>query len=93
MFSEKSSLQIIHKYAFFKCNSLTSFNFPPSMICIEDRAFQKCSKLANINVPPSIESIGYSAFDGVSIKNVEIPLSIKNIDGYAFLNPTKVKRV
>lgn len=95
VFGENSRLKTICSSAFFQCESLPEFNIPPSAEYIGDRAFEYCSNLSMINIPPSIQSIGYAAFHGdkkfVS-QIVEIPLSVKSIDGYAFLQPITVKR-
>lgn len=52
----------IHKYAFWRCNSLTSVIIPDGVTSIGDDAFGNCANLATVKIPNSVTEIGSSAF-------------------------------
>ena len=57
-----TSNDIIGKYAFRDCSSLTSVNIPSSVTSIGMNAFRDCSSLTSVNIPSSVTSIGEWAF-------------------------------
>ena len=59
-----TSNDIISKYSFLGCHSLTSVNIPSSVKYIGQGAFQDCSSLTSINIPSSVTWIGWDAFSG-----------------------------
>ena len=58
-----TSNDIIGKFAFRNCNSLTSVIIPSSVTEIGEYAFYYCSSLASINIPSSVTTIGGYAFE------------------------------
>ena len=58
-----TSNDIIGKYAFRDCSSLTSVNIPSNVTEIGEDAFYYCSSLTSVNIPSSVTSIGMNAFD------------------------------
>ena len=80
-----TSNDIIGKYAFRDCSSLTSVNIPSSVTSIGMNAFYKCSSLTSINIPSSVTEIGEYAFQQCSsLTSVDIPSSVTEIRKYAF---------
>ena len=57
-----TSNDIIGKWAFWRCSSLTSVNIPSSVTTIGDAAFGGCSSLTSVNIPSSVTTIGDAAF-------------------------------
>ena len=80
-----TSNDIISKYSFLGCHSLTSVNIPSSVKYIGQGAFQDCSSLTSINIPSSVTWIGWDAFSGCSsLTSVNIPSSVTEIEGAVF---------
>ena len=78
-----TSNDIIGKYAFYGCRSLTSVNIPSSVTYIGERAFSGCRSLTSVNIPSSVTEIGMWVFSGCrSLTSVNIPSSVTRI-GYA----------
>ena len=68
-----TSNDIIGKYAFECCTSLTSVNIPSSVIYIGYNAFDGCTSLTSVNIPSSVTAIGYQAFkDCNSLKSIYV---------------------
>lgn len=59
-----SSVNVICKYAFSGCSSLTNITIPNSVTRIGDSAFAYCSLLTSATIPSSVKSIGFDAFSG-----------------------------
>lgn len=57
---------------------------PKGMTSIESSAFYQCSSLSNIYMPITLVSIGASAFEGTSIKEVTIPTRVEKVASNAF---------
>ena len=82
-----TSNDIIGKYAFCGCSSLTSVIIPSSVTEIEKYAFWGCSSLINVNISSSVTEIGEDAFENCSsLTSVNIPSSVTSIGMYAFYN-------
>ena len=78
-----TSNDIIGKYAFRGCSSLTSVNIPSSVTSIEWYSFGDCSSLTSVNIPSSVTEIGGCAFWYCSsLTSVNIPSGVTRI-GYA----------
>jgi hypothetical protein len=82
-----TSNDIIGKYAFYGCRSLTSVNIPSSVTYIGERAFSGCRSLTSVNIPSSVTEIGMWVFSGCSsLTSVNIPSSVTRIGYAAFEN-------
>ena len=80
-----TSNDIIGKYAFRDCKSLTSVIIPSSVTEIREYAFDGCISLKNVNIPSSVTEIGCGAFGGCSsLTSVNIPSSVTSIGTRAF---------
>lgn len=80
-----TSNDIIGKYAFRDCKSLTSVIIPSSVTEIREYAFYYCSSLTSVNIPSSLASIGCGIFLGCSsLTSVDIPSSVTEIGESAF---------
>ena len=80
-----TSNDIIGKYAFCGCSSLTSVIIPSSVTEIGEDAFYYCSSLTSVNIPSSVTSIGMNAFYKCSsLTSINIPSSVTEIGEYAF---------
>ncbi|CDA43017.1 cell surface protein [Prevotella sp. CAG:5226] len=80
-----TSNDIIGKYAFCGCSSLTSVIIPSSVTEIEKYAFWGCSSLINVNISSSVTEIGEDAFENCSsLTSVNIPSSVTEIGKDAF---------
>ena len=89
-----TSNDIIGKYAFRDCKSLTSVIIPSSVTEIREYAFDGCSSLINVNIPSSVTEIGCGAFSGChSLTSVNIPSSVTSIGKYAFFYCSGLKSI
>ncbi len=80
-----TSNDIIGKYAFRDCKSLTSVIIPSSVTRIGEHAFWGCSSLASVNIPSSVTRIGDEAFKSCrSLTSVDIPSSVTQIESGVF---------
>ena len=80
-----TSNDIIGKYAFCGCSSLTSVIIPSSVTEIEKYAFWGCSSLTSVNIPSSVTVIEYGTFGNCSsLISVKIPSNVTEIGEFAF---------
>ena len=80
-----TSNDIIGKYAFRDCKSLTSVIIPSSVTKIEGGTFYFCTSLTSVNIPSSVTSIGTRAFWCCwFLASVKIPSSVTEIECGAF---------
>ena len=79
-----TSNDIIGKYAFCDCSSLTSVIIPSSVTEIGEYAFYNCISLKSVNIPSSVTEIGEYAFGDCSLTSVNIPSSVTEIGDGAF---------
>uniref|UniRef100_UPI004024F7E4 leucine-rich repeat domain-containing protein n=1 Tax=Prevotellamassilia timonensis TaxID=1852370 RepID=UPI004024F7E4 len=76
---------IIGKFAFRDCDSLTSVIIPSSVTEIGFAAFVGCSSLTSVNIPSSVTYIEDGAFqDCISLTSINIPSSVTEIEESAF---------
>ena len=61
-----NSVEFIGKYAFNRCENLTSITIPDSVISIGCGAFSECTSLTSITIPDSVTSIDCWAFDNTT---------------------------
>lgn len=89
-----TSNDIIGKYAFCGCSSLTSVIIPSSVTEIEKYAFWGCSSLINVNISSSVTEIGEDAFEKCSsLTSVNIPSSVTEIGKDAFKDCTGLRSI
>lgn len=82
----------IGDYAFQGCSELTSVVIPNSLKSIGNKAFSDCVNLSGIELPNGLTDIGWAAFSHTAITSVELPCSLKSVDG-AFINCEKLTEV
>lgn len=73
----------VNANAFYGCKSLKSVTLPESITEIGTGAFQYCSNLEYINIPDGVEIIPLWAFDGASLKSINLE-NIKEVGEMAF---------
>ena len=56
-------------------------------------AFKNCSKLNSVTIPNSVKRINWYAFQGSSIKSINIPNSVTFLGAYTFQKCTKLTSV
>ncbi len=87
-------IEVIGKYAFSFCHSLTDISIPDSITSIGEMAFSWCSSLTSISIPDSVTSFGFHAFSNCSsLTSISIPNSVTNIGNCAFTNCSSLERV
>ena len=87
--SEQAVFDLMGKYAFAYCSSLTSVTFATGSVLtsIEDYAFDGCIRLTTFTAPSTVASIGAYAFDECRVlANFSFPASLTSIETYAFQN-------
>ena len=67
-----NSVTTIGSEAFYGCSGLTSITIPNSVTSIEDLLFYDCYGLTSITIGNSVTTIGRYAFEGCSVKKVEL---------------------
>lgn len=78
-----TSNDIIGKYTFSGCSSLTSVNIPSSVTEIGEYAFSNCKGLKSIYVfAKNVPTIGTDAFDGCNSKNCTLYVPNGTYDAY-----------
>lgn len=83
----------IKDWAFFLCESLEEVYMTDSVTSIGDRAFEECFNLKKVRLSNSIETIPFSCFRKCALKEVEIPASVKVIEGHAFACNAQLEKV
>lgn len=88
-FNQSCKLSAIGKYAFAGCTKLPPYEFPETLITIDEGAFQNCVGLNSFVLGENVETIGAYAFDGCKqLPGLIFPSSLKSIGNYAFRNCT-----
>jgi len=84
----------IGDYAFYKCSSLTSVEFPNNVKKIGTRAFAYCTSLTNVEIPATVSEIGKYAFTWCSsLATIEVAkdnLNYSSISGVMFDKEQKI---
>ena len=87
-------VRYIGKYAFKKCEKITSINIPNSVNTIDYAAFYYCTSLKSVSIGNNVKTIDGFAFAYCrSLEKVVIPNSVNTIDQAAFLDCTSLKSV
>ncbi len=68
--------------AFSSCELLTNVKLPNFLETIESFSFSGCESITSIVIPNSVSRIGRYAFRDTSIKEITIPNSVKELDGF-----------
>ena len=67
-------------------NVIKTVSMTEGMTTVGDNAFQSCSSITSVTIPSTVTSIGFAAFQNLSIDSVTIPDSVTSIGEYAFAN-------
>ena len=73
----------VSEHLFENCSALSELSLEP--VSIGDGGFSGCGSLSSLSME-GVSSIGYSAFSGTRITELEIPASVREIKGGAFFN-------
>ena len=78
------SVVSIEKGAFYGCESLEEFVFPPKVTQVSEDLFRGCRKLARVVLPKGVKELSFDVFDGCkSLKTLVIPEGTERIS-YSF---------
>ena len=77
-----SSLKNIYTLAFDSCDSLREVIFPNGLVSIGGMSFANCRNLERIEIPSTVTYIGGDAFIYTAVKSVDIPGSVKEVNGF-----------
>ena len=80
-----SEVETINSLAFYKCPTLTGFNFSNKVKSIPQGMFVLCTGLKELNIPDSVTQIGSVIITKSGVKTVTIPESVNVIDKSAFI--------
>ncbi len=82
------TVKTIGRYAFAnsKLSEIILYNKiePHAIKVIEEYAFWGCTGLEDVILPVNVEEIGFSAFEGSSLKSIVLPKNLKKVDSRAF---------
>lgn len=80
-----SSLEVIHKSAYFACEYLTEVTVPGNVRKLESSVFSHCENLTSAVLEEGIEEIGVYVFSNcTSLKRVVLPASLTKIGAGVF---------
>lgn len=88
-----STLTKIDEGAFFGCEELTSVTLPTSLKVLDTGAFANCTSLVNVAIPSQLTTIGDYAFQRCAIKEVTIPVTLKNFSELAFFQCSALQKI
>ncbi len=80
-------------FAFRECHNLKSITLSNSIESLGDSCFWNCYNLENIHLPTSLKKIEPYAFWNTSLKEIDIPESVKDIMLGAFNNCSQLETV
>jgi hypothetical protein len=74
--------------AYSGCKALSEITIPPNVKSISDNVFSSCSRLQKITFSPksSLTNVGEYAFTGTALQHLHLPLTVKEVGGFAFEN-------
>ena len=74
-------------YSFYECKKLEAITLPDSVTDLGVYAFDHCTALASVTLSKSLTEIGERTFNEcVALKSLEVPVSVKKIEGAAFVH-------
>ncbi len=76
-----NGVQTLGYGAFCGCENLTNIVIPASVTESGANAFSDCTALTEIVIPDSVEYIGERAFYNSGLTNIEVPESVKDLNG------------
>ena len=75
-----AGVQVIGKYAFYRCSNLISIAFPDSLVSVEKSAFFGCDSLISLDIPEGTLSVGDNAFFSCDhLTTVTLPASLNTL--------------
>jgi hypothetical protein len=87
-------LQVIGKFWFRGCASLTTMNVPSSVKKIQDFAFLRCVSLASLDLPEGLQSIGFrSCARCESLASLPIPSTVCKMGNHVFGDCTGLRSI
>ena len=76
------SVTTLNNNVFSGCKALTKVTLSKKLKTISNEAFYNCSKLESITIPDTVSVIGLYVFFGTALKSLDLPKSVKTIDGH-----------
>ena len=84
----------ISDYAFYYCDSLTSFTIPSTVTTIGYGSFESCSRLRSIVIPPSVTDLGpYAFYYCDSLASVSLSPLLTHISKSTFEDCRKLSQI
>ena len=83
------SVTSLGSYCFNTCRNLKTVTLGSGLKEIGSLAFQWCESLTAIQLPEGLETIGSKAFVATSLKEITIPASVKEADGFTRVGTLK----
>ena len=87
------TVSTIGKNAFMNCTALEEVSLAEGVEVLEKNAFKGCSALKEIKLPETLNTIGDSAFDGTSLKEIFIPADVDIIEKGVFTNCDELEAI
>ncbi len=78
--------------AFYACWKLYRVEFGKDLETIEESAFDQCTSLASLKMP-TVRRIGLRAFQECAITELNLPLDLEVVEGYAFAGCHSLEKV
>ena len=83
----------LHKYAFWKCDQITSVTIPGTIDRFLLETFEDCTNLTSVTIGDGVRDLGYQAFQRCwKLESIEIPDSVTNVGYQAFQNCIGLRR-
>ena len=73
------------------CTALKSVTLTPFIKTVEGNAFRDCTSLTDLTLHEGIDSLGIHALRSTALSSLTLPLSLKQIDDYAFYGTKSLK--
>ena len=78
--------------AFYFCNQLLYVELGAELETIGESAFDQCTSLREVDMP-SVIRIGFRAFQGTDLTELDLPEGLEAVEGYAFAGCKSLTRV